>query len=55
MDFNHLKSEIFELSQFPGMNVDSINEAVQSAGGNVTKLLEIYDKLMEDCYGDYNY
>lgn len=55
MNLNYLKSEIFELSQFPGMNVDSINKAVQSAGNDAMKLVEIYDKLLEDCYGDDNY
>lgn len=48
----YLTNEIEQLGQFPGMDAYSIQKAVESAGGNVAKLTDLYDKLMEDCYGD---
>lgn len=48
----YLTNEIEQLGQFPGMDAYAIQKAVESAGGNVAKLTDLYDKLMEDCYGD---
>jgi hypothetical protein len=48
----YLTEEIEKLGQFPGMDAYAVQKAVERAGGNVAKLTDLYDKLMEDCYGD---
>ena len=49
---NYLVKEIQELSQFPNIKADEVEAQVERAGGNVALLTDLYDKLMEDCYGD---
>lgn len=50
--FNYLVNEIRELAQFPNIKAEEVEAEMERAGGNVAKLTDLYDRLMEDCYGD---
>jgi hypothetical protein len=51
----HLIQEITEMASFPGINRDRVLKELEEAGLNASKLEALYEKLLEDCYGDDNY
>jgi len=52
---NYLIKEILSLAEFPGINAQQVQVELDEAGGNIPKLTDLYNKLMEDCYGDDTY
>lgn len=51
-DLTYLRNEIRELAGFPGINTEAVLSELASAGGDLSKVEAIYDRLMADCYGD---
>ena len=51
-EINYLTQEIRSLAEFPGINTKQVQAELDMAGGNIPKLTNLYNKLMEDCYGD---
>lgn len=52
---NHLIKEIRSLTEFPGINAQQVEAELDKAGGNIPLPTDLYNKLMEDCYGDDTY
>jgi hypothetical protein len=50
-EINYLTQEIRNLAEFPGVNTQQVRVELDKAGGNIPKLTDLYNKLMEDCYG----
>lgn len=53
-DIAYYKEQIRELAEFPGIPKDRVLKELDDARFNHDALKIIYDRLMEDCYGDEN-